>query len=200
MGRETWTPERTELAKTLWQDGLSASDIAMRLGGVSRNAVIGRLHRVNASPRRQTNRIKRSGDNVRRLKTRRNRLRTVADYMEAARLGEAHHAAHAGPDLDVPEAERIPLVDLEHHHCRWPYGDSPFSFCGKIKIPGKSYCEFHVLRSLPGPPTGGALTDHIRRTGPGISAMHKANGVKDHTAILFPVDLQSFEILEKEPA
>ena len=46
-----WTDERVELLKKLWADGLSASQIASQLGGVTRNAVIGKVHRLNLSGR-----------------------------------------------------------------------------------------------------------------------------------------------------
>ena len=46
-----WTDERVELLKKLWQDGLSASQIAKQLGGVTRNAVIGKVHRLGLSGR-----------------------------------------------------------------------------------------------------------------------------------------------------
>lgn len=170
----------------------------MRLGGVTRNAVIGRIHRMGLSGRKQTQRIKRSGDNVRRLMTRRSRLQSIADYADAAaRLGEAHHQAHAGPDIDVPEVERVHLLDLEPHHCRWPYGDGPYMFCGKTKVSGKSYCEFHVLRSLPAP------TTHYGSRTPGSNnvAWRKASlNVKDPVGSLYCADLRTLEILDKEPA
>ena len=50
----TWTDERVELLKKLWIDGLSASQIASELGGVTRNAVIGKVHRLSLSGRAKT--------------------------------------------------------------------------------------------------------------------------------------------------
>ena len=49
-----WTDERVELLKKLWNEGLSASQIAAQLGGVSRNAVIGKVHRLKLSGRGKT--------------------------------------------------------------------------------------------------------------------------------------------------
>src|ERR1044071_2868011 len=51
---QTWTDERVELLKKLWADGLSASQIAARMGGVTRNAVIGKVHRLGLSGRAKT--------------------------------------------------------------------------------------------------------------------------------------------------
>src|ERR1700737_1309177 len=48
---QTWTDERVELLKKLWGDGLSASQIAGELGGITRNAVIGKVHRLGLSGR-----------------------------------------------------------------------------------------------------------------------------------------------------
>ena len=53
-----WNDERVELLKKLWADGLSASQIAGRLGGVTRNAVIGKVHRLGLSGRATTSRMK----------------------------------------------------------------------------------------------------------------------------------------------
>ena len=47
----SWTDERVELLKKLWSDGLSASQIAAELGGITRNAVIGKVHRLGLSGR-----------------------------------------------------------------------------------------------------------------------------------------------------
>ena len=47
----SWTDERVELLKKLWADGLSASQIAAELGGITRNAVIGKVHRLGLSGR-----------------------------------------------------------------------------------------------------------------------------------------------------
>src|SRR5205085_10182830 len=56
--RMAWNDERVELLKKLWSEGLSASQIAGRLGGVTRNAVIGKVHRLGLSGRATTSRIK----------------------------------------------------------------------------------------------------------------------------------------------
>ncbi len=196
----TWSEDRRRVALDLWADGWSGRDIATKLGGVSRNAVIGMIFRAKGGrsvpPRK---RILRVGDNQRRPKNRRERMRTVAAYREAERLGEARHQAHAGPDLDVPEAERVSLLDLEPQHCRWPYGDGPFTFCGKNKVSGKSYCEFHTLRALPAPQA--YATGRARTPGSGNADWRAAVApVKDPIGALYPVDLQTLEILEKEPA
>ena len=53
-----WTEERVELLKKLWSDGLSASQIAGRLGGITRNAVIGKVHRLGLAGRATTSRMR----------------------------------------------------------------------------------------------------------------------------------------------
>src|SRR5262245_65830850 len=66
-----WNDERVELLKKLWADGLSASQIAGRLGGVTRNAVIGKVHRLGLSGRATTSRMKSHRPRVRTQATKR---------------------------------------------------------------------------------------------------------------------------------
>ena len=54
----SWTDERVESLKKFWQEGLSASQIASRIGGVTRNAVIGKVHRLGLAGRATTSRMK----------------------------------------------------------------------------------------------------------------------------------------------
>ncbi len=201
VGREVWTEERVTRLKDDWAAGLSGTDIANRLGcGLSRNAVIGKIHRLGLSGRvLHFRRAKpRTGDNIWRKKNRRNRLRTIAEYMEAARLGDLGDNAARVVDVDVPVAERIQnLDDLEPHHCRWPYGDNPFTFCGRPKMLGKSYCPGHVLQSMPAPKDA-PQRPPISRSNHSHSPF--AGGKDDPLAHLYVVDTQTMDIAEKEPA
>jgi hypothetical protein len=67
--RMSWTDERVELLKKLWADGLSASQIANQLGGVTRNAVIGKVHRLSLSGRAKPVRSSKFGDGSMRSTT-----------------------------------------------------------------------------------------------------------------------------------
>lgn len=149
-----WTDDRVALMVRLQRDGHSCSIIGERLG-VSRNAIIGKLHRLGLGlghHRKPSIRKPNRGGLRAAWAASRRKLATPGGAMaHAAAVREgialARADANIGPDLDVPEAERIKLDDLEAHHCRWPYGDGPFAFCGKNKALGSSYCDFHALRS-----------------------------------------------------
>ncbi len=147
-----WTDERVELLRRLWDEGLSASQIAAQLGGVTRNAVIGKVHRLGLSGRVKPADAPGNG----RKKP-------------PAREAEAEIAAETAPEVDpvsapvlvFPEAlpapvpERVPLaesrrvtiMDLRESMCRWPLGDptSPdFHYCGDRSITGLPYCTHHA--------------------------------------------------------
>lgn len=154
-----WTDERVELLKKLWGEGLSASQIAGRLGSVTRNAVIGKVHRLGLSGRATTS----------RMKSHRPRPRMASKRMAKARFSPLGNPAfralyQAEPEtyhppveeLVIPPAERKTIQTLSECSCRWPIGDpqlSDFHFCGKNKVPGLPYCEFHARRAFQPPQT-----------------------------------------------
>src|SRR5215813_10206377 len=120
----TWTAARIALPTQLWAYGYSASVIGSRLGGVSRLAVIGKVHRLGLSGRATTiSRTRVRGH-------RRRRPHNNGDHHQAAKRCAAESAARglnqAGPDLFRPVSEIVANINLEHHHCRWLYGDNPF--------------------------------------------------------------------------
>lgn len=155
-----WTEERVDRLSALWATGLSASQIAAELGGVSRNAVIGKVHRLGLSgrattaakprpPRAPKNRLLRSP--VGSIRHRGNLAMASPDFQ----LDEEYLEVTAEV---VPMARYLTLEQLEPSSCRWPIGDpaSPdFRFCGAPAVPGQSYCgpcarkayQAHVPRS-----------------------------------------------------
>jgi len=170
-----WTEERVELLKKLWLEGLSASQIAGVLGeGVTRNAVIGKVHRLkltgrakpaSAAPRARTTP---RAPAVRRMPTGPSRSSSgIASMMKSRALPQAAiHGATAlkmDPELDVeqavlpqvqelfiPEDQRLSLLQLNEHTCKWPIGDPltpDFYFCGQHSDEGKPYCDFHSRRA-----------------------------------------------------
>ncbi len=154
-----WTDDRVELLKKLWAEGLSASQIAGRLGSVTRNAVIGKVHRLGLSGRATTS----------RMKSHRPRARMASKRMAKSRFSQmgnpAFRALYRGEadaymppveELVIPPNERKYIQTLGECHCRWPIGDpqqSDFHFCGKNKVPGLPYCEFHARRAFQPPQT-----------------------------------------------
>jgi len=138
-----WTDERVELLKKLWQDGLSASQIAKQLGGVTRNAVIGKVHRLGLSGRATPSKPQRTT-----FKAPRPARALTSSPSAPRRLAEpvAHHPAPA-PVRYVDEAPGTATVlTLGAHMCKWPIGDPAtegFTFCGKGSHDGP-YCDAHA--------------------------------------------------------
>lgn len=169
-----WTEERVELLKKLWLEGLSASQIAGVLGeGVTRNAVIGKVHRLKlsgrAKPASSTPRARTTPRpaGVRRVSTGARPSSGIASMMKSRSMSPApmHGAtalkidvdveaeAYATPqvqELYIPEDQRLTLLQLNEHTCKWPIGDpltADFYFCGQHSDEGKPYCEFHSRRA-----------------------------------------------------
>jgi len=139
----SWTDERVDLLKKLWGEGRTAAEIAKELGGVTRNAVIGKAHRLKlsgrASPIQQTiskkpanNAGVKPAQPVEKKAMLKKPMPVVADVVDTRR------------DENRP---RIPLTDLESGQCRWPFGDpreKNFGFCGARSAEGVPYCSEHA--------------------------------------------------------
>lgn len=134
-----WTPERIETLTRLWNDGEAASVIADRLGEVTRNAVIGKVHRLGLAGRRTASRRE-----PRRTSPRRNRAGRVSMRKPVLRLPSYPVA----PD-DLPPAPALMLSvgQLTDGTCHWPVGDPRlpgFGFCGAKSAAGRQpYCATH---------------------------------------------------------
>lgn len=150
----SWTDERVERLKKLWNDGLSASQIAADLGGVTRNAVIGKVHRLGLSgraksPTRAPTRTKKAassgGFNARPARVGRGQLNGEKARGLSSQLNGS--AMPARQDLPAPEPLKLDLTDLTETTCKWPIGDpaeEDFFFCGHGCKEGSPYCEFHA--------------------------------------------------------
>lgn len=138
-----WTDERVAMLKVLNADGLSGSQIAVEMGGVSRNAVIGKLNRLGLVGTKPKTRAR--PHVPRRRRQLQPRLQKFYDTREGKPLDEP--APVYASDLDIPQAQRRTFMQLESHHCRWPVGDpgAPgFFFCGGWALPCMPYCEAHA--------------------------------------------------------
>lgn len=158
-----WTDERVELLKKLWADGLSASQIAAQLGGVSRNAVIGKVHRLKlssrgratAAPARQKKAavagtgpmksVARPATTVRHVATSigATALQTQFDAEPVANL----YVRPATENVVVPISRHLHLVELTERTCKWPNGDplsEDFHFCGNDAAETGPYCQYHA--------------------------------------------------------
>jgi len=158
-----WTDERVERLKKLWADGLSASQIAAQLGGVSRNAVIGKVHRLNLPGRAKSGgqgsvRTKRTTAAPRAPnyagRTAAQATRTVSRSSGGAQLKQDLDVV-AAEDIDtrpmedvvVPISRRLKLVELSERTCKWPVGDplqDDFHFCGNDSGEASPYCGYHA--------------------------------------------------------
>jgi GcrA cell cycle regulator len=153
-----WNDERVDLLKKLWSDGLSASQIAGRLGGVTRNAVIGKVHRLGLSGRATTSRMKSHRPRARSQATKRLMKPRFANLGNPALrqlyLGDTEPYVPSAEELVIPLADRRSIQTLTEACCRWPIGDPQqpdFHFCGKKKVVGLPYCEFHARRAFQPP-------------------------------------------------
>ena len=155
----SWTDDRVGLLTKLWSEGLSASQIAGRLGGVTRNAVIGKVHRLGLSGRATTSRMKSSRPRVRTNTARRAQQRPNFSQLgnptfRSLYQGDAEPFVPAPEEIEIPLADRKNLQDLMENDCRWPIGDpqhDDFHFCNRHKVPGLPYCEFHAKQAFQPP-------------------------------------------------
>ena len=168
-----WTDERVELLKKLWMEGLSASQIAAELGdGVTRNAVIGKVHRLKLSARaKPTNTAPRARPAARpaaprrvaspsansasmsakpRVSMARPQVMGATALAMAPEMETELYVAPAAAELFIPEDKRLNLLQLNEHTCKWPIGDplsKDFYFCGQHSLETGPYCDFHSRRA-----------------------------------------------------
>jgi GcrA cell cycle regulator len=146
-----WTNETIEHLMQLWLDGKSASQIAAELGGgVTRNAVIGKFHRLGL-----TGRVKSKASAAPRARQRQARGPRIANRpRERGFRGGAALALAIDPAIEterdgvvVPMALRVTIVELNEGMCRWPLGDPPaleFRYCGLGTDGETPYCAHHM--------------------------------------------------------
>jgi GcrA cell cycle regulator len=146
----SWTEERVELLRKLWTEDFSASRIAAELGGVSRSAVIGKMHRLGlvgrgqpaSSAERQYK--ARPPRNTRKL-WRPMSIGNTALKAEPELLGEPE--IRPFPSAVVPVAKKLTFEKLTQHTCKWPIGDprgEDFHFCGHDSPDALPYCRYHM--------------------------------------------------------
>jgi GcrA cell cycle regulator len=145
----SWTDERVEALKKLWSEGLSASHIAAELGGVTRNAVIGKVHRLGLAGRAKSPPFSAPRPNNPRphghmLRVSRPSVRGNTALAHAYEL-----EAEAEPELVdnvIPMGQRRTLLELTESTCHWPIGDPgqpDFFFCGGQTVANLPYCAYH---------------------------------------------------------
>lgn len=153
-----WDEKNIERLKTLWAEGLSASQIATVLGGTTRNAVIGKVTRLGLTPRRlcgggyhtHQTRMRRTRNKKPKapVKPREKAKPIVPDWKRE--ILEAPVYLEPCVDEKIPLSQRKTILTLEAGDCRWPIGDpqnAEFHFCGGKKIVGLPYCQRHAARA-----------------------------------------------------
>ena len=137
-----WTDERVEMLKKLWLDGHSASQIAKQLGEVTRNAVIGKVHRLGLSGRATPSQPTRPV-----FKTPRPPRPAVSSPPVQRRPVEVRPAPTPPPVVYVEERGTATVLTLGAHMCKWPIGDpatDDFTFCGRRASNEGPYCVEHA--------------------------------------------------------
>ena len=134
----SWTEEKVTKLKELWGKGNTASQIAEIIGGISRNAVIGKAHRLNLSAKIKTraatsNQSYESSLNDKEIKNRKGR-RSKFKSLIIEKDFEPENPKH--------------LEELDENSCKWPIGhpdEKSFYFCGRSSLKDFSYCKLHLL-------------------------------------------------------
>jgi len=154
-----WSPENVETLEKLWREGLSAAQISARMGDTTRNAVIGKLHRLGLSGHgrvtvvrkphawrtpqaRQRNIDAPRGHAAEAFRQRKREISSGARPVFAA-------SAEPLPPPSETDIARVSFADLEDGMCKFIPGDPKASgpmFCGCKTVPGLSYCEAHARR------------------------------------------------------
>ena len=134
----SWTPEREEKLKELWKKGHSGSQIANLLGNTTRNAVIGKAHRLKLQARTTSKKSisKKSAEKINNTEIKGQKLSRKAKF-KALLL-----------DKNFEQENPKKLEELDDTTCRWPIGhpyEEKFYFCGRKPMEKFPYCKLHVL-------------------------------------------------------
>ncbi len=133
----SWDETREAKLKELWEKGHTASQIAEMLGGTTRNAVIGKAHRLKLAGRVQSKRTERPKKQTLTPQSKEERYISRRSKFKSLLL-----------DKNFEPENPKKLEELGDKNCRWPIGhpdEENFYFCGRSPIEGFSYCKLHVL-------------------------------------------------------
>ena len=134
----SWTEEKVAKLKELWGKGNTASQIAEIIGGISRNAVIGKAHRLNLSAKIKT-RTAVSNQNIEN---------TVEVKNIKSKKGRRSKFKSLIIEKDFEPENPKQLEELDENSCKWPIGhpdEKTFYFCGRSSLKDFSYCKLHLL-------------------------------------------------------
>ena len=134
----SWTDEKVAKLKELWGSGKTASQIAEIIGGVTRNAVIGKSHRMNLSARIKT----------RKATSNQNFENSLEEKNIRTKRGRKSKFKSLIIEKDFEPENPKQLEELDENSCKWPIGhpdEKSFYFCGRSSLKDFSYCKLHLL-------------------------------------------------------
>ena len=134
----SWTEEKVSKLKELWGKGNTASQIAEIIGGISRNAVIGKAHRLNLSAKIKT----------RTATSNKNFENSIEENNLKSRRGRKNKFKSLIIEKDFEPENPKQLEELDENSCKWPIGhpnEKSFYFCGRSSLKDFSYCKLHLL-------------------------------------------------------
>ena len=134
----SWNEEKVEKLKELWGKGSTASQIAEIIGGISRNAVIGKAHRLNLS----------SNIKTRNASSSQNFDNSSEENSSKQRRGRKNKFQSLIIEKDFEPENPKKLEELDESSCKWPVGhpeEESFYFCGRSSLKDFSYCKLHLL-------------------------------------------------------
>ena len=135
----SWTEEKVAKLKELWGKGNTASQIAEIIGGISRNAVIGKAHRLNLSAKIKT----RTSSNINN-----NFKSNNQNNINKLTRGRKSRFKSLIIEKDFEPENPKQLEELNENSCKWPIGhpnEKSFYFCGRTSLKDFSYCRLHLL-------------------------------------------------------
>jgi len=135
----SWNDEKVSKLKELWGSGSTASQIAEIIGGISRNAVIGKAHRLNLSSKIKT----------RSVPSNKNFLNNSDEENNSKqKRGRKSRFQSLIIEKDFEPENPKKLEELDESSCKWPIGhpeEKSFYFCGRSSLKDFSYCKLHLL-------------------------------------------------------